>query len=71
MFAQYWIRVVKTPGLTAKMTLVAESQRKQAEARVAASAKPYSSTQSLQLRQILMNAASGPLIISCLAWGED
>ena len=35
------------------------------------SAKPYTTAQSLQLRQILMNAASGPLIILRLSWGED
>ena len=41
LFAQYWIKVAKIPGLIAKMTLVAESQRKQAEAQVASSGKPY------------------------------
>ena len=71
LFTQYWIRVEKTLGLSTKMTLVAEARKKQAEARVAASAKPYTTAQSLQLRQILMNAASGPLIILRLSWGED
>ena len=63
LFAQYQIRVEKTLGLLTKMTLVAESRKKQAEARVAASAKPYTTAQSLQLRRILMNAASGPLFV--------
>ena len=71
LFAQYWIRVAKTLGLTAKMTLVAEARKKQTEAQIAASVKPYTTAQSSQLRQILMNAASGPLIISRLSWVKD